>query len=87
MITAEMIRSGQVVQGQTLYHVTARGSDGRPVRWKVTSVKLWKRHPERFELGLKHGLYAYDRCNSDYAHLLYADEQECLNVQCLEAMP
>jgi len=35
-------------------------------RFKVTSVKRWKREPDRIEIGLKYGLYQYYRIlNSD----------------------
>ena len=30
-------------------------------RWRVTSVKTWKRKPSEVSVGLKHGLYTYDK--------------------------
>ena len=47
-------------QGQTLYHVSHRNADGTPQRWRVTSVKTWKRNPGRVQVGLKYGLRHYD---------------------------
>jgi hypothetical protein len=32
---------------------------GRPMRARVTLVKLWKRSPERVEIHYKRGLYEY----------------------------
>jgi hypothetical protein len=42
--------------------------------WRVTSTaKTWKRQPERFRLGLKHGLYTYGEIteeNNQYFYLV-----------------
>jgi len=38
--------------------------------WRVTStVKTWKREPERYRLGLKHGLYTYGELTQENSHL------------------
>jgi hypothetical protein len=50
-------------QGDTVYHMTKRNSDGSPMRAKVTSIKTWKRDVSRIEIGLKHGLYDYAKYN------------------------
>lgn len=52
--------------GTVLYSRNAINADGTPRRWVITSVKIWKRDPNRLEVGLKHGLYAYDRAHSLY---------------------
>lgn len=46
-------------QGQMVYHVTKKNADGTPMRARVTSIKTWKRSPERIEVRVKHGLYDY----------------------------
>lgn len=39
-------------------------------KWKVTSVKVWKRNPSRIEIGLKHGLYTFAKVNESQLHLI-----------------
>ena len=46
-------------QGQLVYHVTKKNADGSPMRAKVTSIKTWKRSPNRVEVRVKRGLYEY----------------------------
>jgi len=60
MVSAAMCRSGKIYQGQILHYMGKSNADGTPQRWKVTSVKLWKRDPNRFRLGLKFGLYSHE---------------------------
>ena len=38
-------------------------ADGTPMRARVTSVKTWKRSPERIEIRYKRGLYEYGTIN------------------------
>ena len=45
--------------GDYIHHVTKKNADGTPMRAKVTSIKTWKRSPERVEVRCKHGLYDY----------------------------
>jgi hypothetical protein len=40
-----------------IHHVTEKLSNGEPLRYRVGSVKTWKRRPERIEVTLKFGLY------------------------------
>jgi hypothetical protein len=51
---AKVLRSGT-----PLHHVSKTNADGTPMRAKVTSVKTWKRSPERVEVRVKRGLYEY----------------------------
>lgn len=51
-----------------------KNADGTPRRWKVTSVKTWKRSPERVEVRLKHGLRFYDSVTESNLHLLELGE-------------
>ena len=45
---------------QEFHHVTAKNRDGSPVRVRVNGAcKTWKREPDRFQLPVKQGLYAY----------------------------
>jgi hypothetical protein len=57
----------QCYQGQILHHVSNKNADGTPQRWKITSIKTWKRQPQRIEIGLKYGLKTY--CRIDERHL------------------
>lgn len=44
-----------------LYHLQNKNADDSPQRWKVNGkVKLWKRHPERIQVPMKHGLRQCD---------------------------
>ena len=57
MITLEQAKN--LKKGQILLT-----KDGK--RWKVTSVKTWKRSPDKVLVGLKHGLYQYDQLDENY---------------------
>lgn len=70
--TEEMRRLGvvnaqTVRQGDTIYHHRVRNADGTAARAKVTSVQTWKRRPDYFEIGWKHGMYSYGRINPSSA--------------------
>lgn len=52
-------------QGQTIYHVTKKNADGSAMRAKVTSVKTWKRSPDKVLVKVKHGLYDYASFTQD----------------------
>ena len=58
--------------GTILVQPDKNNYDGSLRRWKVTSVKTWKskRNAHRVEIGLKHGLYSYDRIDQDSLHLV-----------------
>ena len=45
--------------GSMVHHISKKNADGTPMRARVTSVKTWKRSPNRVLIGLKHGLYDY----------------------------
>jgi len=58
MLTLEQAKALRF--GQILYHVENRNADGSAQRWRVNGkVRTWKRSPERVEVPIKHGLYAY----------------------------
>lgn len=57
VLTLEQAKS--LKQGQRIYHTSALASDGTPASVRVTSVKTWKREPERVEIRVKYGLYDY----------------------------
>lgn len=46
-------------KGDVIYAKEMPDAKGKPSRWKVTSVKTYKRDPNRILIGLKHGLYDY----------------------------
>ena len=43
--------------GNYIHSLRLKNADGTPMRARVTSVKLWKRSPERVEVRYKRGLY------------------------------
>jgi hypothetical protein len=45
----------QLHYGNVLYHVWAKYSDGRPLRGRVCSIRVWKRDPDRIRIGLRIG--------------------------------
>lgn len=69
MVNAEMIRAGEIRKGQVLHFMGRTNSDGTPERWRVTSIKLWKRDQNRFRLGLSRGLYQHDSIDESDASL------------------
>jgi hypothetical protein len=72
ILTFELAR--QFLQkGTILNHSDARpNSDGTPARFKVTSVKTWKRDTQRIEIKVQRGLYehyCWDGSAFDYAEI------------------
>jgi hypothetical protein len=59
--------------GVILHHSGARpNADGTPARFRVTSVKTWKRDPDRIEIRVKRGLhehYVWTEATFDYAEI------------------
>jgi len=47
--------------GKTVYAISERNSDGTAQRFKVLSVKTWKRDSSRIEVSLKRGLKQFLR--------------------------
>ena len=54
-----------LAQNQTIYHKTLKNSDGTAQRFKVTSIKTWKRAPKRVEVRVKRGTYEFHRLDLD----------------------
>ena len=68
--------------GDILYHIFHRNSDGTPERWKVNGkVKRWKREPSRFRVPIKHGLYNYDYLEPDNLRYVRLSEAQALEGQ------
>jgi len=59
-----------LVVGSTIHHATNKNADGTPQRWRVTSVKTWKRDSNRIRVGVKHGLRNYDQITESDLHLV-----------------
>ncbi len=76
MITLEQAKG--LRQGQTLYHVSHRNADGTPQRWKVTSVKTWKRNPSKVQVGLKYRLRYYDTMRESDLNFVCLTPEEAL---------
>lgn len=58
-ITLEQAKELKV--GTILYHLQNKNADDSPQRWRVNGkVKLWKRHPEKVQVPMKHGLRQCD---------------------------
>jgi hypothetical protein len=66
--------------GTVLNHSNAeKNADGTPARFKVTSVKTWKRNPDRIEVHLKRGLYehyTWTEASFDYGEITLDGESE-----------
>ena len=45
--------------GDYIHHTSKKNADGTPMRARVTSIKTWKRSPDRVEVRCKRGLYDY----------------------------
>jgi hypothetical protein len=56
-MTLEQAKS--LKSGDRVFHAFKKNADGTPMRAKVTSVKTWKRSPDRVEVRVKRGLYEY----------------------------
>lgn len=56
--------------GDYIHSLTKTNADGTPMRARVTSVKTWKKSPERVLIGYKHGMYDFGKIDetelSDY---------------------
>lgn len=77
MITLDQAK--QLTHGTILYHVTNRNADNTPQRWRVNGkVKRWKRSPDRIQIPLKHGLYAYDYLTEQDLDLVCLNENDAL---------
>lgn len=49
--------------GTFVFELALRTYTKRSPKWKVTSVKTWKRQPDRVEVHIKHGLYDFGYFN------------------------
>lgn len=54
-----VVNPNTVKQYGYIYHKTAKKADGTAAAAKVTSVRTWKRDPNRWEIGWKYGMYEY----------------------------
>ena len=45
--------------GDYIHHTTKKNADGTPMRARITSIKTWKRSPNRIEVRCQRGLYDY----------------------------
>lgn len=72
MITLEQAKNLKI--GDILHQVGVYNADNTPRRWKITSIKVWKRDTNRVLIGLKHGLYSYDKITENDLHLVELPE-------------
>lgn len=64
-----MVTKEQAMTAKRFHHVTIKNADGTPLRVRANGkCKTWKRDSARFELPIKHGLYAYSYIAQDNAH-------------------
>jgi hypothetical protein len=70
-----------LVTGTILYSVHNRNKAGDYQRWRVTSVKTWKRNPDRVEIGIKHGLYSYDKINQNQLDLICISNRDMQDLR------
>jgi hypothetical protein len=64
--------------GQILYAKDERNSDGSAQRFRVRSVKTWKRDTSRVEISLKRGLKQFLRIDEDQLQYFSIVEPEPL---------
>jgi hypothetical protein len=50
---AKQLKAGDYVWSENVY--------GKPAKLRVTSVKTWKREPNRIEVRTKYGLFVYPK--------------------------
>lgn len=55
----------QLKQSQIIYHSSLRDSQGKPVKFKVLSIKTWKRKPDKVIVSLKYGLFKFLKFNEN----------------------
>lgn len=54
-----VVNPNTVQQYGHIYHRTVKKRDGTAASAKVTSIRTWKRDPNRWEIGWKYGMYEY----------------------------
>lgn len=75
MLTLEQAKN--LEHGTVLYHIGNRNADGSLQKWRVNGkVRTWKTMPEKVEVPLKHGMYAYDYLTEHTLDLLCLTEDE-----------
>lgn len=68
----DYLNGRHIMQGDYIYSLEAA-----PFRAKITSIKTWKRNPNRFEIHCKNGLYNYFFLSSFYVlHSLWLSAWE-----------
>lgn len=53
-----------------MHHATEKNADGTPRRFKVLSVKTWKRTPDKVIVSLKYGLRGFAKVDEDGLDLI-----------------
>jgi hypothetical protein len=61
-------------KGSTIWHVNEKNSNGTAKKYKVTSIKTWKRTPGRVEVRAKRGLYENYRVTEERINQLTTKE-------------
>lgn len=61
-------------QGQVIYHTYLKNMDGTAQRFKVTSIKTWKRSLKKILIKVKRGLYEYGTVFESNLHLVTIEE-------------
>jgi hypothetical protein len=56
-----VVNPNTVKQGDYVYHRTVKKADGTAAGARITSVRTWKRDPNRWEIGWKYGMYEYGK--------------------------
>jgi hypothetical protein len=73
-----LLKAKALKAGTTIYAIDGRNSDGSAQRFKVLSVKTWKRDTSRIEMSLKRGLKQFLRINEDQLNYFSLEEPEPL---------
>ncbi len=65
---AKQLKPGQVIYAipkSGAFNNSGKNADGSLMRFKVTSVKTWKRNLDKVLIGIKRGLYEYYKINEN----------------------
>lgn len=64
--------------GKTVYSIDEHNNDGSAQRFKVLSVKTWKRNASKVLVSLKHGLKDFLKIDEDQLQYFSLEEPEPL---------
>jgi hypothetical protein len=76
--TLTLGQARSLTAGKTIYSIDERNSDGSAQRFKVLSVKTWKRDTSKVLVSLKRGLKEFVKIDEDQLRYFSLEEPEPL---------